>query len=77
MVAKGICYHCYGKKGGKTQDSIKTLWIKIKTMKYAWRNSMTGSHHTLVPVYVYLQRIDVKQNVVVSVQVDNTTSNVK
>lgn len=76
MVAKGICYHCYGKKGGKTQDSIKTLWIKIKTMKYAWRNSMTGSHHTLVPVYVYLQRIDVKQNVV-SVQVDNTTSNVK
>lgn len=38
---------------------------------------MTGSHHTLVPVYVYLQRIDVKQNVVVSVQVDSTTSNVK
>lgn len=37
---------------------------------------MTGSHHTLVPVYMYLQRIDVKQNVV-SVQVDNTTSNVK
>lgn len=33
--------------------------------------------HTLVPVYVYLQRIDVKQNVVVSVQVDSTTSNVK
>lgn len=36
-----VKYHCYGKKGGKPPDLMKTLWIEIKIMKYAWRNSIT------------------------------------
>lgn len=30
-----VKYHCYGKKGGKPPDLMKTLWIEIKIMKYA------------------------------------------